>query len=588
MVKHKHILAFVLLLTLLTGFLLFSAYEYYEAEDQSGVERLRDDTEADGREIQKSYDSDIFYQDKQVMTYVPKMESFAREKDMFALFCGLGCALLVFFGLCLLYLLCNIRREKTASEEQLRKVTYLLDVEKELFEAHLKPEHFTYALQKISAFLTADFSFFWLSDGFPTLRRRLWCSSGDCSGEENIKSLAAFGWMHSLLKENGTFLSYDAELLKRTIPESWRQAGGPRFRSMMLVAVKGPDGKPEMVIGACNMKTRWKDTGLLEQVAPGISGGISHYDSQLAITRMGQVDSLTGLMNRNSYHAMLENLQNRQYSTIGCVYIDVNGLHELNNRLGHVAGDGMLRTVADELKHTFFQGNIFRIGGDEFVVLCRNRTEQDVRDRAEKVRQVLREDAYELSVGVSFRNQGEDIQFVVNDAEAAMQEDKRKYYQNKGSERWMRVLDRRLEQTLLEKEDADTFLSILAPEFRGVYYVNLSNDTTRHIYIPKYFESFLQEAEDEYSRALLLYAQSIAKPEYYQDFERLCDYGQLEQQLEAGAAPELIYEKLNGDWVRVRILKLKAYTEEDKETLWIFANTKDPGINGGAKKRTAN
>ena len=51
------------------------------------------------------------------------------------------------------------------------------------------------------------------------------------------------------------------------------------------------------------------------------------------------------------------------------VYIDVVGLHEINNHLGHKAGDGMLCAVAGAMQRMFPLADTYRIGGDEFVVL---------------------------------------------------------------------------------------------------------------------------------------------------------------------------------------------------------------------------
>lgn len=55
---------------------------------------------------------------------------------------------------------------------------------------------------------------------------------------------------------------------------------------------------------------------------------------------------------------------------LSCVYVDVNGLHELNNTRGYAAGDKMLQFVGKTLQKEFGERNSFRIGGDEFVVLA--------------------------------------------------------------------------------------------------------------------------------------------------------------------------------------------------------------------------
>ena len=68
------------------------------------------------------------------------------------------------------------------------------------------------------------------------------------------------------------------------------------------------------------------------------------------------------------YGELLHKSEQRTISPAICVYIDANGLHELNNERGHEAGDLMLRFVAESLMEQFPKGSLCRVGGDEFVV----------------------------------------------------------------------------------------------------------------------------------------------------------------------------------------------------------------------------
>ena len=283
-------------------------------------------------------------------------------------------------------------------------------------------------------------------------------------------------------------------------------------------------------------------------------------------------DFLTGLMNRNSYHMTLESFSTEHLQSLACVYIDANGLHEINNHLGHQAGDKMLTTVALELKHAFLKSSIYRIGGDEFVILCRNMAKDEVLQKMGLVCRKLKSMNYDISFGIEWRDHGMEINEVVSMAEAAMQNDKKQYYQAHGKERQTRELDMQLEQLLMEKQDADTFLSVLAPEFKGVYFVNLGSDTIRHLYIPPYFEDMLKESGYKFSKALSLYACRIVAPEYRKPFEKFCCFTYIEAHLRKDAMPEFVYQREDKSWMKLRVLKFKAYTEQSQETLWIFSS----------------
>ena len=281
-------------------------------------------------------------------------------------------------------------------------------------------------------------------------------------------------------------------------------------------------------------------------------------------------DSLTGTKNRNSFHTAIDKFGSLHLSRFACVYLDANGLHEINNRLGHQAGDRMLRAVADVLCREFPHECIYRIGGDEFVVLCQDMDKQDIEDRMEKVRQDLISLDYEISFGIEWRDQNIDVNTMVNLAEGAMQHDKQQYYKENGKERQMRTLNRALEQMVLEKQDADTFLSVLSPEFKGVYFVDLASDTIRHLFIPPYFEEMLKESGDIFSKAMGLYAERIVKSEYRSKFIEFCNYENLEVNLNENATTEYSYQRVDGSWITLRILKFKNYTPQARETLWIF------------------
>lgn len=281
-------------------------------------------------------------------------------------------------------------------------------------------------------------------------------------------------------------------------------------------------------------------------------------------------DSLTGTKNRNSFHTAIDKFGSLNLSQFACVYLDANGLHEINNRLGHQAGDRMLRSVADILCQNFPHECVYRIGGDEFVVLCQNMDKQDIEDRMDKVRQNLISLDYEISFGIEWRDQDIDIKEMVNLAEGSMQHDKQQYYKENGKERQMRTLNRALEQMVLEKQDADTFLSVLSPEFKGVYFVDLASDTIRHLFIPSYFEEMLKESGDIFSKAMGLYAERIVKSEYRSEFIEFCNYENLEVNLNENATTEYSYQRVDGSWITLRILKFKNYTPQARETLWIF------------------
>ena len=92
--------------------------------------------------------------------------------------------------------------------------------------------------------------------------------------------------------------------------------------------------------------------GLLAMVSATIviRAKIKGYVLENRLHIMSETDQLTGLNNRNCYEWRLEGYPAMCRKTLACVYIDVNGLHQLNNTQGHMAGDIMLQYIADMKK----------------------------------------------------------------------------------------------------------------------------------------------------------------------------------------------------------------------------------------------
>ena len=293
------------------------------------------------------------------------------------------------------------------------------------------------------------------------------------------------------------------------------------------------------------------------------------------LSKEALLDALTGLQNRNSYTKAVQALVDTEAASLTCIYVDANGLHELNNHLGHEAGDTMLKTVAGILLRHFRPDEVFRIGGDEFVVLCKNITYHEAVRRTKDVCREAGEAEYSLSIGLDWRESNLDINEIIQTAETDMQKNKEEYYSSKGGERQQRILDRKMERIIAEKRDAERFMRVLAPAFKGVYFVNLETDTLRQIFIPTYFKEMLEESNGRFSKALMLYAGRMVKTGYIPDFKQFYDYTYLEQLLDGEDIPELIYEKKDGCRLKLRVLNFSTYSGSPKETLWIFSDLEE-------------
>lgn len=511
----------------------------------------------------------VHEEDWMVVISVPASIAFSNAANIRFFFFGLTAAMIAVFSLYFFWTVHDIQQEKLESEKNLKNVTYILDVERNLFFAHTQPEHFRDALQAIASFTTAEVAFFW--GDFTFGQSRLWSSRGAEQLKHDTLFQEQFPELFVILQEKGEAICKPGELYLEKDLTQHEDFLRWNVKNYMMVPVRRQDGKTIGVLGAVNMKRRWKTAEPLEQVALSFSITAEQCASYQRLDQMSQTDAMTGLMNRNRYHEILREMEQEPYCSFACVYVDANGLHEINNRLGHLEGDQMLIRMANTLKEKFISEPVFRIGGDEFVVLCRNRERQWVYDQAEAARIQVKKYGYEMSVGIEWRNQHMDVMDIVNTAEARMRLDKQQYYKNNGSERQNRVLDEKTARLIAEKQDMDTFLAVLAPQFKGIYFVDLSKDTIRYLFIPSYFKDILREEDGKFSKGLLHYSSRLVKSEYQGLFEDFCNYDYLKKRLEQESALEFRYQKKDGIWLKLQVLQVNHSKETEQETLWLFS-----------------
>ena len=281
-------------------------------------------------------------------------------------------------------------------------------------------------------------------------------------------------------------------------------------------------------------------------------------------------DALTNLYSRLKFNSDNEEFSKSDAPIFTCLYVDVNGLHELNNLLGHQKGDDMLRCVAETLTRYFPDERVYRIGGDEFVVTSTKLPKGTVELAIEKVRHDLRKEKYEISVGIESGACGKDIEKIVAAAELEMRNDKAAYYLRNGDRRKKREMNEELEQMLMEKRYSERFLSIIAGLFAAVVFMDLSSEALRHIYMPDFFASIFEEAEARFGVAMRLYVERYVKPEYHERFAEVLDYDKLDQKLKESFGVEFAYEKTDGTRMILRILEVDRSGNAKPETIWIF------------------
>ena len=121
---------------------------------------------------------------------------------------------------------------------------------------------------------------------------------------------------------------------------------------------------------------------------------------------------------------------------IGVVYCDVTGLKRVNDEEGHSKGDQLILRACDCLRGTLKEFDLFRIGGDEFVALCRGMEEGELYREVEELRTELDREHVTMAVGAAVNTLGAvGFDHLLTEPERRMYQDKAEYYRKSGLNR---------------------------------------------------------------------------------------------------------------------------------------------------------
>ena len=286
-------------------------------------------------------------------------------------------------------------------------------------------------------------------------------------------------------------------------------------------------------------------------------------------------DSLTGLLNRNAYDSDVEQLRSADIGAVVCVYADMIGLHEVNNHLGHKQGNRMLCEFADAARAFFGDDRLYRIGGDEFVIISSAHTEAQTRKQLNYMRERLHTQGCEISVGVASSESTSDLPKIVEQAENEMRREKKEYYVRGGSKRQLRGLNKKLEDILVRNQDMESLLRHLNGRYSIACMVNLRTDSQRAILVPDYFQKMLDAHDGSIKSALHDYCERLVAPFCKDSFSLLMDYDFIHARVESVGVLQYGYTRNDGEKF---LLTIFADRRSKDETMWVFSKDDLPQV----------
>ncbi|MGI6006225.1 MAG: diguanylate cyclase domain-containing protein [Ruminococcus sp.] len=336
---------------------------------------------------------------------------------------------MVFEGLCFflyfLWMLRHIRREINEKQRQMNILNYIYDVQSSLFGAHESQENIIMALEKVGQMTSAQKTGFWIRESSDKLTTFTWTAKDESHADECCDDGIVRRLLQYFDETSVQFEASNERELREKLP-------GCRFdgmKNLIAIPVEYLNGGICGVLTGENLKHVQDGLVLLKNVSFSFSMLAQNVYSYNAIKEQGETDILTGLHNRNKFELDLLENQEKFSSNTACIYIDANGLHELNNEHGHEAGDRMLQTVADQIRKMFGSRYAYRIGGDEFLAFVQGLDEVTVSYRLKKAEENLKEAGIYISAGVQWTDGVSSIHEVIKEAEKKMYRAKEKFYE---------------------------------------------------------------------------------------------------------------------------------------------------------------
>ncbi|WP_213818535.1 GGDEF domain-containing protein [Garciella nitratireducens] len=147
------------------------------------------------------------------------------------------------------------------------------------------------------------------------------------------------------------------------------------------------------------------------------------------------IDLLTGLYNRN-YWEQINNSSICNYFDIQNIFlglIDIDNLKEINDTLGHIAGDRAIKIVGRAIQKSIRKEDIgIRYGGDEFLILFFNQKQKETEKAIQRIREEIKKIAktqqmeIQISVGTASYDSFQNIEDTIKMADKELYKEKRK------------------------------------------------------------------------------------------------------------------------------------------------------------------
>ena len=264
-----------------------------------------------------------------------------------------------------------------------------------------------------------------------------WTAAGIKPEKDNLQNLPpeiCANWYHCF-DEGKCIVIQDLEEMRESDPlqyENLKRQGihsivvVPIYDKGKVIAFYGVDNPPPMLLEYT--------FSMLQIMGSFLVSCIRRRNLMRKLEALSYKDALTQLGNRFAMNNYVQQI-NKQHS-IGIVYCDITGLKQENDTVGHQMGDQLILRASACLIKVFGDYGVFRIGGDELLVICSPIDQDTLAERVSRLRELMKENSVNMAIGTVWADKvSTDLDVLLRESEKQMYQDKAEYYRKSGIER---------------------------------------------------------------------------------------------------------------------------------------------------------
>ena len=296
--------------------------------------------------------------------------------------------------------------EKKEMRDRLERDRVLVECLRELHRNHNMAQATGYVLEQVGNLFSAGraYIFQFRDESFSNTAE--WCAQGVEPQIHNLQNLpqAEFTMWFDIFRSQENLVIADVEDLKGTLVQGYELLAAQGIERAVLVPLER-EGKLDGCIGLDNPPKEQ-----LENAAAFLQTLRSFYN------RNRYIQDVNGLIGQNV--------------PVGVIYLDVNGLKEVNDHFGHAAGDRVLTRCAQTIRRICKKGSFYRIGGDEFVIIYTGIGKTNFYEIVRELRNNFQGETCRAAIGTQWAEDCGNLPAVIAEADEIMYADKKAFYRN--------------------------------------------------------------------------------------------------------------------------------------------------------------